>query len=79
MLKNNPTILAQGEIDTVYMNIDTRYDFLFDKINAEEKEHGVKFVPVVTGNRQPATAEALRELDMFGGFQLKQFGKVNML
>lgn len=79
LLKNNPTILAQGEIDTVYMNIDTRYDFLFDKINAEEKEHGVKFVPVVTGNRQPATAEALRELDMFGGFQLKQFGKVNML
>ncbi len=77
LLENNPTILAQGEIDTVYMNIDTRYDFLFDRINAKEQENGVKFVPVVTGNRQPSTAEALRELEIFGGLQLKQYGRVN--
>ena len=77
LLKNNPTIIAQGEIDTVYMNIGPEYEFLFEKINGEEEENGVKFVPVFLGNRQEAVDENLRELEMFGGYQLAQFGKFN--
>jgi hypothetical protein len=77
LLQSNPTILAQGDVDTVYMNIAPEYNFLFDKINEEAKENGVTFVPVFTGNRQAAAEKDLRELEMFGGFQMKQFGKYN--
>lgn len=77
LLENNSAILSQGEVDTVYMNIAPEYAFLFDKINEEEKEHGVKFVPLFTGNRQAAAGRDLKELELFGGFQLKQFGKYN--
>ena len=77
LLENNPTILAQGDIDTVYMNIAPEYNFLFDMLGAEEKENGVAFAPVFTGNRQAAADRDLRTLELFGGLQLKQYGKFN--
>ena len=77
LLENNPTILAQGDIDAVYMNIDSQYNFIFDMLREEEKESGVSFTPVFTGNRQSAAENDLRMLELFGGLQLKQYGKFN--
>lgn len=75
LLQSNPAILAQGAIDTVYMNIAPEYQFLFDML--AEEENGVSFVPVFTGNRQPGAEKDLRQLTLFGGLQLKQYGKYN--
>ena len=48
-----------------------------DPESKEAKENGVTFVPVFSGNRQTAAEKDLRELEMFGSFQMKQFGKYN--
>jgi hypothetical protein len=77
LLTNNPTIIAQGAIDTVYVNMAKEYDFLFSRLSAEEAENGVKFAPLLAGNGYSEFAGDARELELFGAFQLKQFSKLN--
>lgn len=78
VLAGNPTITAQGAIETVYVNMAKEYDFLFARLNAEEKENGVKFVPLLAGNGYSDSAADARELELYGAFQLKQFNKLNI-
>ena len=77
ILASNPSITALGEIDTVYINMAREYDFLFNRLNAEKEENGVTFEPLLAGNGYSEFAGDARELDLFGGLQLKQFGRLN--
>ena len=77
LLANNPSITSLGAIDTVYVNMAKEYDFLYSRINAEEEENGVKFVPLLTDSGYSEFGSDARELELFGGFQLKQFNKLN--
>lgn len=77
LLASNPTITSFGQIDTVYVNMAKEYDFLFGRLSAEEKENGVKFAPLLSGNGYSNLSVDARDLELFGGFQLKQFSKLN--
>ena len=73
----NPSVAALGELDGVYVNMPREYMFLFGKVNAEEGENGVKFLPLIGAAGTEANANAARELELFGGLYVKQFNKIN--
>ncbi len=77
VLASNPSITSLGAIDTVYVNMAKEYDFLFGRVNAEKEEHGVTFVPLLAESGYSEIAADARELELYGGFQLKQLGKLN--
>ncbi len=77
VLAGNPAITSQGAIDMVYVNMSKEYDFLFPRLNSEEEGHRVKFVPLLAGNGYSDQAADAKDLELFGGFQLRQFGKLN--
>ena len=77
ILASNPSITSLGAIDTVYVNMAKEYDFLFGRVNAEKEEHGVTFVPLLAESGYSELAADARELELYGGFQLKQLGKLN--
>lgn len=77
ILNSNPSITAHGAVDTVYVNMSKEYDFLFTRLNSEEEGHNVKFIPLLAGNGYSDLSVDARELELYGGFQLRQFGKLN--
>lgn len=74
LIANNPEITALGAMEAVYVNLPSEYGFLYDMVNAEEEENGVKFMPMLAGN---AEAGATENLELYGGFFVKQFNKTN--
>ena len=75
LLANNSKITSLGEIDTVYVNMPKEFGFLFDMINAEANENKVKFVPL--NNDASNSPSFLSALELFGGFQVEQYNKIN--
>lgn len=77
LIASNPDITNLGAIDTVYVNLPRAYDFLYDMVNGEEEENGVKFQPLLTGASFDASAAGAKDLELFGGLYVKQFNKTN--
>ena len=73
-ISNNATLVNLGEIDTVYVNMPQENAFLYDMINADEEEHKVRFLPLLDSAEQD---NAARNLDLYGGFYVKQYNKIN--
>ncbi len=71
LIASNAKITALGNIDTVYVNMPKEYAFLFDMVNKEAKENGVVFAPMFTDN------VTNKPLEMYGGFYVKQYNKLN--
>lgn len=77
LIANNPSITTLGAVSTVYVNMPRTFDFLYDMVNAEEKENKVKFMPLVTGASFDASAAGAKDLELFGALYVKQFNKTN--
>lgn len=77
LIAGNPDIIAQGPIDTVYVNMPRTLNFLFDMVNAEAEENKVKFAPLIAGASFDSSAAFARDLELFGGFHVRQFNKIN--
>lgn len=77
LIAGNPEITAQGAVGTVYVNLPGDFDFLYERINAEESENKVKFLPLVTGAGFDASAAGAKALELLGGLYVKQFNKIN--
>lgn len=77
LIAGNPDITAQGAIDTVYVNLPRSFNFLYDMINAEADENKVKFAPLMTGASYGILTAYARDLELFGGFHVRQFNKIN--
>ncbi len=77
LIASNPEITALGGIDTVYVNLPRGYDFLYDMVNREEADNGVKFQPLLTGASFDASAAGAKDLELFGALYVKQFNKIN--
>ncbi|MBR4016734.1 MAG: hypothetical protein IKK11_02855 [Oscillospiraceae bacterium] len=77
LIASNPAITAMGSIDTVYVNMPRSYDFLFDMVNAEEAENGVKFQSLMQGAANDGSAAGAKDLELFGGLYVKLFNKIN--
>ena len=65
IINSNEKIISLGNIDTVYVNLPSDYDYLFDIVNEELEENGVKFVSCGLGNEKE---EVYSNLELYGGF-----------
>lgn len=73
-VSNNATLVNLGEIDTVYVNMPAENAFLYDMINEDVEEHRLSFAPLTDSSEQEVI---LKNLDLFGGFYVKQYNKIN--
>ena len=71
---NNASTVNLGTLDTVYVNMPSENSFLFDMVNEEIEENKLRFAPLVDSRNQDKTTE---NLDLFGGFYVKQYDKTN--
>ena len=74
LIANNALLVNLGGIDTVFVNMPADNDFLYDMANQEQEEHKVKFLPLLDSQDQEVV---VRNLELVGGFYVKQYNKVN--
>jgi hypothetical protein len=74
LIANNALLANLGSIDTVFVNMPADNDFLYDMANQEQEEHKVKFLPLLDSQDQEIV---VRNLDLVGGFYVKQYNKIN--
>lgn len=68
IINGNDKITSLGEIDTVYVNMPSEFDYLYDIINEEKEENGVKFVSAsITKEKE----DIVKNLEMYGAFFAK--------
>ena len=74
LYNNNSSLMNLGTVDTVYVNMPADNAFLFPMINAEIEENKLKFMPLIESGNQDIVTE---NLELFGGFYVKQYNKIN--
>lgn len=74
LINNNRDITSLGKLDTVYVNLPKGFHFLFDRINQEQEEHEVTFVPVTEEEDDPSITE---NLELYGGFMMNRYNSAN--
>ena len=73
-IASNPAIASLGYPEAVYVNMPDEYNFLYDMVNLEEEDNGVRFLPLITEEE----AEVVRKnLELYGGLFTKQFNGFN--
>ncbi len=72
-IASNTSITSLGAPEAVYVNMPEEYGFLFDMVNAEAKENGIRFEPLT---HEPS-ALVRGNLELYGGFFAKQLNKFN--
>ena len=74
VIASNPGITALGTPETVYVNMPEEYDFLYEIVNLEAEDNGVRFAPLFT----EAPEEIVKKnLELYGGFFTKQLNGFN--
>lgn len=63
-INGNPRLREMGAVDTVYVNMPTRFDHLYDTVNQEKQENGVEFVSLGLDREKDLIA---RHLELYGG------------
>ncbi len=72
-IASNPSITAIGAPEAVYVNMPEEFSFLYDMVNAEAKENGIRFEPLAGDHN-----ELIRKnLELYGGFFVGQHNKFN--
>lgn len=66
--KSNEKIASLGDMTTVYVNLPSEYDYLYDFANEEMEENGVKFV---SSGLNKEKSEITDNLELYGGFFVK--------
>lgn len=74
LLAANGGITALGAPEAVYVNMPRDYAFLYDMVNLEAAENGIRFAPLFSGARNDAVAN---HLALYGGLYLRQMSKLN--
>ena len=74
LIGNNRDIVSLAKLDTVYVNMPTEYNFLFDVINKDRAEHNVTFAPLLS---ERAEITVIENLELYGGFFLGQYNEAN--
>ena len=73
LIASNPSITAIGAPEAVYVNLPENLSFLFDLVNAEAEENGIRFLPLLEG-----TDTLIKEnLALYGGFYALQYNRLN--
>lgn len=74
LISNNELLVNLGGIDTVFVNMPADNDFLYEMVNREQDEQKVKFLPLLDSQDQEVV---VRNLELVGGFYVKQYNKIN--
>ena len=64
-IAGNDRLTALGNLEAVYVNMPEQFSFLYDMVNQDEEENGVKFLDL--GLRKEAEV-IYQNLEMYGGF-----------
>lgn len=72
-IANNTSITAAGAPEAVYVNMPDEYAFLFDMVNEEARENGIRFLPLT----DESNALVRENLELYGGFFVNQLNKFN--
>lgn len=74
LIASNDKLTMQGEPESVFVNMPSGLDYLFDMVNAEKDENGIEFLPLdLSGNSKEVTDY----LELFGGLYALQYNKQN--
>ena len=74
VIASNPSITALGAPETVYVNMPEEYNFLYDIVNLEAEDNGVRFAPLFT---EAVDDIVKKNLELYGGFFTKQLNGFN--
>ena len=72
-IANNAGITSLGAPEAVYVNMPREFSFLYDMVNEEEEENGIRFAPLAEEQNELV----LKNLELYGGFFAKQMNKFN--
>ena len=72
-IANNSSITSIGTPEAVYVNMPDEYSFLYDMVNSEEEENGIRFMPLSTEKNELVR----KNLELYGGFFAKQLNRLN--
>ena len=75
LIINNPTLTAVGLTDKVYVNMPREYDFIYEMANADSAESKITYAPLIAPDVYEE--EVAKNLELFGGFYVKQFNRIN--
>ena len=74
LIASNPNIVNLGTPEAVYVNMPDEYFFLYEKVNLEVEDNGVRFMPLLVGEKKDIIR---KNIELYGGFYTKQFNKFN--
>ncbi|MBO4666655.1 MAG: hypothetical protein J5666_00810 [Bacilli bacterium] len=70
LLNSNDKIVSLGKPENIYVNLPSEFDYLFDIINEEVEDNGIKFVSAGLNKEKE---EVKQNLELYGGFFLKDY------
>lgn len=73
-IAGNDRLTALGDLEAVYVNMPEEFDFLYDMVNAEEEENGVKFLSLGIRKEMDVIHQ---NLEMYGGFFASRMNTTN--
>lgn len=73
-IASNPAIASLGYPEAVYVNMPEEYNFLYDMVNLEEEDNGVRFLPLITEEEVDVVK---KNLDLYGGLFAKTYNGFN--
>lgn len=74
LIASNQNIVTLGQPEAIYVNMPDEYFFLYEKVNLEVEDNGVRFMPLMTGDKKDIIR---KNLELYGGFSVKQYNKLN--
>ncbi len=72
-IASNPAIANLGYPEAVYVNMPEEYNFLYDMVNLEEEDNGVRFLPLI-GEEVDVVK---KNLELYGGLFTKTYNGFN--
>lgn len=72
---NNPILTTIGEPDKIYVNMPKEYDFLFEMANKDSVESNITYATLIPDDKY--VDEIAKNLELYGGFYVKQFNRTN--
>ena len=73
-IASNPALSSLGYPEAVYVNMPEEYNFIYDMVNLEEEDNGVRFLPLVTDAEEEVI---IKNLELYGGLYTKNFNGFN--
>lgn len=73
-LNNNSNLTALGQPEMIYVNMPERFNFLYDMVNAEAKENGIRFHAL---GAEKNKGDITENMELFGAMYAKTFNQNN--